>query len=97
MKSVYVENYMNLSDNEKKSFLSFMDSLKDIKVSSTEMVFSESSLIINLIDKYEANKIYTQFKDFFHEMKNVKVELVKKLLSKDNQTILSFSKKQIRV
>lgn len=99
MQHLYIENYVDLPYNQKEKFLKLVNKCKDFKVSSSQVVFSEQSLILNFINDYDTQNAYKTIKGFSDKFKNIKVKFVEKLFSKDKQTILFFneSEKQIRI
>lgn len=100
MHHVYIENYVDLPYSQKEKFLKHINKCKEFKISSSEVVFSEQSLILDFINDYDSQKACKAIGEFFKKFKNVKVNLVEKLFSKkDKQTILLFNEteKQIRI
>ena len=99
MEYVYIENYVKIPQKQKIKFLEFINKCKDFKVLNQKIIFSEESLILELLKDSDVKKAYNNFKDFFKDLKNIKVDMIKKTLDKSNQIILTFNdtKKQIRI
>jgi hypothetical protein len=94
MKYLYIENYMQLSNTQKVSFL---EKLKDIKVSSLEMIFSEGSLLVSFLEEKDKNKAYSKISNFFSGIKNIKIDFVEKLLLKGDKKVISFKDKDLSI
>lgn len=97
MEYLYIDNYMQLSNNEKQSFLSFLQKHKEFKVASLEMVCSEGALILGFLNDRDTNRAYENLTGFFERAKNIKIDFIKKLSSKNTYTVLSFSQDNRRI
>ncbi|MCK5110987.1 MAG: hypothetical protein KAQ94_05650 [Arcobacteraceae bacterium] len=99
MKYVYIENYVKISQQQKIKFLNFMNKCKDFKVSNQKIIFSEESLILEFLKDSDTKKAYSYSNDFFKDLEDIKVDMIKMTFDQSNQMILTFNNtnKQIRV
>jgi len=99
MKCIYIENYLKISNKQKVKFLDFMNKSKEFKVSSEKLVFSEEALILELFKDSDIEKTCKKFIDYFKDIKDIKVDMIRQTVDKSNNLILTFSNthKQIRV
>lgn len=99
MEYIYIENYLKIAQSQKQSFLNFMNKSKEFQVSNQKIIFCEESLLIGFLDKSNINKAYMSFKNFFKDFREVKIDIITKIISKSNHTILTFlnTNKQLRI
>lgn len=99
MKYVYIENYVKITKEQKNKFLNFMNKCKDFKVSNTDITFAKDSLVLGFLKDSNVQKASESFKDFFHDIKDVHIDLVNKSFNNTNQMILTFngSNRQIKI
>ncbi len=99
MKYVYIENYLRIPQNIKKTFLNSINKCKDFKVSNQKIIFCEESLILGFLNGSDIGKVCDFCKDFFKDFDYIKVNIVSKALNKANQMILTFddTNRQIRI
>ena len=79
MKYIYIENYLKISQEQKKNFLNFMNKCRDFKVSNEKIVFSEESLILGFLKDSDTQEAYSYFKEFFKDLKDINVDIIKKI------------------
>lgn len=99
MKSIYIENYLKIPNQQKVKFLNFMNKSKDFKVSNEKIIFSEEALVLELIKDSDIEKAYKKFINYFKDIKDIKVQMIKQTFDRSNNPILTFmnTHKQIRV
>jgi len=98
MKYIYIDNYLTITQEQKSKFLNFMNRCKDFKVSNDEIAFAKDALVLGFLKDSNVQKAYSYFTDFFEDVKEVHIDLVKKTFN-NNQMILTFnnSNKQIKI
>lgn len=99
MKYIYIANYVKISQEKKSKFLNFMNRCKDFKVSNNDIVFAKDALVLGFLRDSNIQKAYSYFKDFFQDIKEVHIDLVRKSFNDKNQMVLTFanSDKQIKI
>lgn len=99
MKYIYIANYVKISQERKSKFLNFMNRCKDFKVSNNDILFAKDALVLGFLQDSNIQKAYNYFKDFFQDIKEVHIDLVRKSFNDKNQMILTFanSDKQIKI
>jgi len=99
MKYIYIENYLKIAQSQKKSFLEFINKSQEFQVSNQKIIFCEESLLIGFLEKSSISKAYANFKEFFKDISEIKVDIISKTISKSNHTILTFlnNNKQLRI
>ena len=99
MKYIYISNYLKITQEQKSKFLNFMNRCKDFKVSNNEIAFAKDGLVLGFLRDSNMQKAYSYFTDFFEDVKEVHIDLVKKSFTNDNKMILTFnnSNQQIKV
>ncbi len=99
MEYIYIENYLKVEQSQKQSFLNFINKSDEFKVSNQKIIFCEESLLVGFLDKSNISKAYMGFKDFFKDLSEIKIDIITKIISKSNHTILTFvnNKKQLRI
>ena len=98
MEYIYIENYLKIAQSQKQSFLNFINKSKEFQVSSQKIIFCEESLIVEFLDKSNINNAYNNFKEFFKDFRDIKVDIITKIISKSNHTILTFlNNRQLRI
>jgi len=85
--------------DQKVSFLESISKNDDFKVLNQEIVFCEESIIFDFNKESDVNKACNSFKDFFKKYKDIKVDKVKKMRNRAQETILEFhdTKNHIRI
>lgn len=99
MEYIYIKNYTKLSKNQKVRFLDSINKCDEFKISNQKILFCEEALILGLLKGSNMKIAYNYFKEFFKDIKDIKIDIVQKSFNKLNQTILTFidTQKQIRV
>ncbi len=98
MEYIYIENYLKIAQSQKQIFLNFINKSKEFQVSNQKIIFCEESLLIEFLDKSNINQAYNNFKEFFKDFRDIKVEIITKIISKSNHTILTFlNNRQLRI
>jgi len=99
MEYLYVENYLKISKEQRVKFLNFINKSKDFKISNEKVVFSEESLILGFLKGSDIQNAYAKFREFFKDIKDIKIDMIEKTVDKSNNMILTFmdTSKQIRV
>ena len=98
MEYIYIENYLKIAQNQKQSFLDFINKSKEFQVSNQKIIFCEESLLVEFLDKSNINKAYNSFKEFFKDFRDIKVDIITQIISKSNHTILTFlNNRQLRI
>jgi hypothetical protein len=99
MQYIYIENYLTIAQQQKQSFLKFINKSDDFKVSNQKIIFCEESLLIGFLEKSNISKAYMSFKDFFKEFNEIKIDIITKIITKPNHTVLAFlnNNKQLRI
>ena len=99
MQYVYIENYVKISRETKEKFLNIMNRCKEFKVLNEKVIFSEEALILGFLDGSNIQKASEYFKDFYKNIKDIHIDIVKQSFDKRDNMILTFNNtnKQIRV
>ena len=98
MEYIYIENYLKIAQNQRQSFLDFINKSKEFQVSNQKIIFCEESLLVEFLDKSNINKAYNSFKEFFKDFRDIKVDIITQIISKSNHTILTFlNNRQLRI
>ncbi len=88
--SVYIENYLKVSVEQKVSFLQSLYKNEGFKIANQEVVFCEESVIFDFNEKSDIDKACKSIKNFFKENKEIKVDKVTKMRNKAQQVVLKF-------
>ena len=82
MEYIYIENYLKIAQSQKQIFLNFINKSKEFQVSNQKIIFCEESLLIEFLDKSNINQAYNNFKEFFIDLRDIKVKIIIKIITK---------------
>jgi len=94
MKYIYIEDYLQLSKDEKVSFFYFLNKSSELKVVHQEIIFEEEAILIGLENTTKIEDSLIQIKDYFNKanINSVNIDIVKKHTTKFDKIILTFIK-----
>jgi hypothetical protein len=97
MKFIYVKNYLEITREEKLNFFKFIGSVDNLTITQQRVVFSENSLLLDLIEATNVQKAKETIEGFFESISNVSAHVVNQIIQDKDSVILEFNNKKLRV
>jgi hypothetical protein len=97
MNSIYIKNYLDLTNKEKEHFFIFLKNHKSFVLMRQRILLTENALLLEFKKASDIQKIKVFIDDYLRIHNSVSTDIIRNVIQKNDYLVLEFDNKKLRV